>query len=133
MRSQLDRFCDEHNIKAECVYGGNVPGSHPWRVTLRRRSNGERRQLSVDFFQGPAICAEPTPADVLSCLLSDASSVDNCCDFEEWAEDYGFLDDFDEGALRRARRVWDACEALQLKLERFLGCDLYDRAIVCDH
>jgi hypothetical protein len=140
MRSELDRFCDEHNIKIESIYGGNrfpapfdlMPGSHSWRVTLTRDEtvNGdrERRKLSCDFFQGPAHSSEPTPADVLSCLLSDASSVDNCRSFEDWCADLGYDSD-----SRRVLKIFHACEEMQQRLERFLGCDLYDHAINCEH
>src|SRR6478752_235815 len=61
-------------------------GSHAWKVTLRYRG----RQMTVPFYTG-SMCGEATAADVLHCLISDASSVDNT--FEEWCADFGYDSD----------------------------------------
>ena len=139
MRSELDRFCEDHNITCTSVYGGNyqpipdgfMPGTHPYRVTLKRdaRIDGERirRQISADFFMGPALCEEPTPGDVLSSLLLDASSAENARDFEDFCAEFGYDTD-----SRRAERIYRACEAMAPKVRAFLG-ELYDDAIDCEH
>jgi hypothetical protein len=134
MKSELQRLCDGQRsepfvngrkqkapkMKIECVYGGNKePCSwegqhHPWRVTLSYRGH----KLSVDFFQGMAHEKEPTAADVLSCLISDATSVENTRSFEEWCSDFGCDTD-----SRKAEKAFKACEAMVPKLRRLLGDD----------
>lgn len=135
MQSQLDRLCNGRRpdapafvggrkpkwpkMRAECVYGGNkgpswIDQSHPWRVTLVYRG----RRLSTDFFQGMGHEKEPTAADVLSCLLSGVTSVENARSFEEWCGDLGFDTD-----SRKAEQMYKACEAMVPKLRRFLGDD----------
>lgn len=91
---------------------GFPEGSTAWAVTLRRAG----RRLTVPFYQGPAVCEEPDAAGVLSCLLLDASSVDQ--DFESWCGDYGYDPD-----SRRAEKLYRACQSIRTKLEKFLGDD----------
>jgi len=93
------------------------PGSSHWKVTLRYQG----RQMTVPFSMGPALSHEPTAADVLECLLSDASSADE--DFENWAADLGFDPD-----SRRAERIYRTVQRQTLKLSRLLGDD-YDAFI----
>lgn len=128
MNTEMTRFCDRNRIKAECRYGakkpmvsGGIPGGSDWRVTLKHG----RKRLTVDFFQGPAHCEEPTAADVLSCLCSDASAGSQ--DFEEFCRDFGY--DLDS---RKALRTWKACASMAERLPRFLG-DLYEAACNCQH
>ncbi len=90
---------------------GMPAGSTHWRVTLRSRG----RQMTVPFSQGPAICKEPSAADVLDCLASDAASAEGRS-FEEWASDMGY-----DGDSRRALKTFNAVERQTEKLRRFLG------------
>lgn len=62
---------------------------------------------------------EPKAADVLDCLASDASSVDQE-DFEEWCANMGWDSD-----SRKAERTYKACEHGAKRLKAFLGDDLY--------
>ena len=59
MVSELETLCIALRIRCE---------AHPYKVTLRK---GNRR-LTVPFFMGPTHSSEPTAADVLSCIVSDA-------------------------------------------------------------
>jgi hypothetical protein len=71
----------------------------------------------------------PTPnaAEVLDCLRSDAQSVDNARDFEDWASDLGYDTD-----SRKAYAVWEACKEEGRKLRFFLGDDLYRELMDCE-
>lgn len=118
-------FCNRYNVRAESTMvddnpsmDGMPPGSYHYRVTLKCR----RRQMTVPFSMGPALDHEPTASEVLSCLVSDATSIDNCRGFEEWAADFGMDTD-----SRKAERTFKACESQSAKLKAFLG-DLYDEA-----
>lgn len=117
--SELSALCESRKVRAVVKYGvkGPIPEwaskgpQQPWTVTLHY--NG--RRLTVPFFS----TSEPTPADVLGCLLSDTSSVENARSFEEWASDLGFNDD-----SRTAEQTYKACKRIALKVRRFLGDDL---------
>jgi hypothetical protein len=94
-----------------------------WKVVFR---NGSRR-LTTYFSMGYGHNGkEPTAADVLDCLASDASSVDNSCDFNDWASDFGYDPD-----SRKAERTFRLIERQSLKLHRFLGDEAY-RALLND-
>ncbi len=95
-------------------------GSYHYRVTLKRRG----RQMTVPFSMGPALDHEPGASEVLSCLVSDASSSDQ--DFDNWCADYGYDTD-----SRKAERTFRAVAAQSAKLRTFLG-ELYDEACGCE-
>jgi len=59
--------------------------------------------------------AAPSIADVLYCLLSDASVID-CATFEEWASGLGFDPD-----SRKAEKTYQDCLKQALALRRLLG------------
>lgn len=86
--------------------------STPWTVDLRYRG----RALRVPFWTGRAITADPTAADVLDCLLSDASGAEQS--FEDWAADLGCDPD-----SRKAEATYRAVIAQTAKLRRLLGED----------
>lgn len=79
-----------------------------------------RRQLSTFFSMGSAHTEEPTAADVLDCLASDAASVDSARSFEDWCSDIGYDTD-----SRKAERTYKACERQAAALKQFVGAD-YD-------
>src|SRR5262245_1458008 len=60
-----------------------------WKCLIRKG----RRSMTVYFSQGPAISREPTLADVLDCLASDASGFENAGDFTSWCSEYGYDSD----------------------------------------
>jgi hypothetical protein len=86
-----------------------------WRCTIRKG----RRVLTIYFSQGPAVCREPTAADVLDCLASDASSLDSSRGFEDWARDLGYDPD-----SRKAESTYRAIERQTEGLRRVLGDEL---------
>ena len=120
MKTEMQRLCERYHIHIECHYGGNKgppPDAwqcHPYRVKLWRYVDGKKRTISVDFFCGMAWNAEPRAADVLSSLVSDASSVHES--FEDWCANYGYDTD-----SRKAERTYKACQELAPKVLRFLG------------
>lgn len=94
----------------------NATARH-WRITFRRSGRGV---FSTYFSQGSGHTKEPTAADVLDCLASDAAGFENAGDFEEWASEYGYDTD-----SRSAERTYRTIEKQADKLRRFLGEDLY--------
>lgn len=113
-------------MRAECHYGGVevpdgwMPGTHPYKVTLRLG----RRALTVPFFQGPAHTKEPTAADVLHCLCSDASVP---ADFADFCAEFGY-----DADSRKAEQTHKACMALKPRVLKFLG-PLFDDFARAEH
>lgn len=96
-------------------------GDH-WRCTIRRKDNGRRRSMTVYFSQGYGHNGkEPRVCDVLDCLASDASGIENARDFADWAGEYGYDED-----SRKAERTYRTTERQSLRLRRFLGDALYN-------
>jgi len=91
-----------------------------WKVTFRC----EGRQLTTYFSQGSGISRDPSAEDVLDCLGSDASGIENVNSFEQWACEYGYDTD-----SRKAEKTFKACERAAAKLEQFLGADEYQHLL----
>lgn len=88
-----------------------------WHITLVNGKSGNRLR-SLKFSQGSALTAEPTAADVLDCLASDASSVENARDFENWCYEFGYETD-----SRRAEKIYKTIKAQTVKLKELMGAD----------
>lgn len=82
----------------------------PSKVTLRFKG----RQLTVPFYMGPANTREPTTADVLACLCSDARFGESS--FGDFCSDMGLDED-----SRKAEATWRACVAMGPRVRQFLG------------
>lgn len=80
-----------------------------------------RKQMTVPFSQGCLIEREPTVADVLDCLASDASGIDNARSFDDWASDLGYDPD-----SRKAEKTFTIIQSQSAKLKAFLGDDGYE-------
>jgi hypothetical protein len=121
--SELEALCEKRHISCVAHYGGaEVPegwahGTHPYKVHLRYKG----RKLTTPFFMGPACEREPSAADVLSVLLTDASCGD--MSFDEFCRNMGLDTD-----SRKAERTWKACRDMIPRLHRFLGDDFEDFA-----
>jgi hypothetical protein len=66
----------------------------------------------------------PTARDVLDSLVSDASSIENSRDFEDWAGDCGYDTD-----SRKAEATYNECCRLARELRLFLGRRAYDELL----
>ena len=93
------------------------PSSRHFLVTLR----SGRFSMRVPFSQGSAHTSEPTAADVLDCLASDAAGYENSKSFEDWCGEYGYNTD-----SRKAHRIFKVVERQAAKLQSLLGRDNYE-------
>jgi hypothetical protein len=87
--------------------------AHPYTVKLKY----DGRQMTIPFFMGQALTHEPTDKDVLPCLLSDYSVVDES--FEDFCANFGYDED-----SRKAEKIYKQCVKNGKKLERLFGPDL---------
>ena len=118
--SELQALCDAKRVKIVSTYGAVkvpegdnwMPGTHPYKCTLRYKG----RRLTVPFFMGPANTREPTSADVLSCLISDATRAEDS--FEDFCSNLGYDND-----SRKAEATFKACAAMGPKIRKLLGDD----------
>lgn len=123
----LQKFCAENKIRAKVESADDNPNMdakdkrsmNHYRVTLRR---GDRR-MTVPFSTGMGWTREPDAADVLNCLISDASGFLSACDFEDWCSEYGYDTD-----SRRAERTFKLIDKQTTKVRNFLG-ELWDDAV----
>lgn len=113
-------FIDLHKITATATRADSNPsvpdfdGDH-WRVTLRRKGKHGVRRMALYFSKGYGHNgAEPTAAEVLNCLRSDAWGADEL--FETWACDLGFDPD-----SRSAEKIYKTVRRQTAKLRQFLG------------
>jgi hypothetical protein len=67
---------------------------------------------------------KPTAADILDCLASDCSGIDNARGFEDWASDYGYDTD-----SRKALATYEQCVKQAAELQRLLGRDAYNELL----
>ena len=92
-----------------------------WKVTLKSGS----RRMTLTFSKGYGHNgAEPKADEVLDCLASDASMVNNADSFEDFARDLGYSED-----SRQAERIYKACLHQSARLQTFLGSELYEQLL----
>jgi hypothetical protein len=120
----MAQFIAAHGVKFSATMTDKNPnmddmpsGSAHWKCQIRRG----RRSMTVHFSQGPAVCREPTAADVLDCLASDAAGYENARSFEDWCGEYGYDTD-----SRKAERTFRAVEAQSTALARLLSPDEFN-------
>ena len=149
--TELGEACEKHCITGRAERGRtvdppcfDVSAMIGWRITLRypppdqrERQPGEGhrayllrrrpRLMKLDFYQGNGHKEMPTVADVLHCLLMDASVL-HSRDFEEWADDLGLDTD-----SRKAEQTYRRCLEQTEKLETLLGSDLIEELSAIEH
>lgn len=93
---------------------------HNFECCITQVGRGNSTELVVYFSQGSAHKQSPTLAEVLNCLVSDASSVDNAYDFEDWASECGYNTD-----SRKAEAIYNVCKRQTQELKDLLGSNAY--------
>jgi hypothetical protein len=90
-----------------------------WRCVLRFRIQGQWRRLATQYSMGSAIAGTPDVADVLRCLLLDASAfIGSSPTFGQWCDEYGYEASADH------KRTYLACKRTAERLDSFLPCRL---------
>lgn len=119
----IKKFVEENKIKMSVEYVDNNPNmndpkwqANHYKVTLKY----DGRQLTTYFSKGIGLKGEPTTDEVLDCLASDASTINNTKYFEDWANELGYDTD-----SRKAEKIFNTIERQAVKLNTLLGDDLY--------
>ena len=72
--------------------------------------------MTVPYMDGVGCTGDPDVADVLHCLISDASSVYHASGFLDWCDEL----EFDPDSIS-SRGTYQACQKVESRLEKFLG------------
>lgn len=114
----LEQHMSNDGIRTRVTHKGTSRWDHgidrdDWRVTF----SGNGRKLTVTFHTGFGLRpAKPTGAEVLSCLIDDAHTIDNAPSFEEWADDLEYDTD-----SREAERTFREIHKQSGKVRDFLA------------
>jgi hypothetical protein len=81
-----------------------------FQVTLKMG----KRKFETEFGMGIGHSRDPDVYDVMTCLTSDASSIENARSFEEWADDFGMDHD------AKTRELYVRAQKQTFKLRGFL-------------
>ena len=125
----LEQFIAEQQLEMSVIPVKRNPHTgepmpRNFECTIEFEGRGYHEPLTVYFSQGSAHKKPPTLADVLDCLASDASGVDNARSFEDWASEYGYDTD-----SRKAERTYHICEKQAQDLKALLGRDAYNQLL----
>lgn len=105
-------LCERTNSNPNMEESANM--DH-WRVRIK----GPHGSMSLTFSKGYGHEGKPPKlAEVLDCIVSDASGSDEL--FESWCSNYGYDTD-----SRRAERTYNAVRKQAAALRRILGPNLY--------
>jgi hypothetical protein len=119
----------DHNPLME---GEGIRMDH-WKVTLERGSRSvvrsvddiTPRRMTLTFSKGLGHHgAEPTAEEVLDCLASDASGIENARDFEDFCSEYGYDTD-----SRKAEKIYKDTKHQTERLRKFLGDEAFDTLV----
>ena len=91
----------------------DVENMDHWKCVLRRPGHSMTVYFSMGYgHNGKA----PEAADVLDCLASDASSIENTKGFEDWCSAFGY-----DTNSRKAEKAFKTCEHQAERLKNFMG------------
>ena len=120
----MDQFIQANGLKAKIEFSAHNPNmeeTHPMRHYRVQIQHG-RKRMTTYFSTGMGWTQEPSLAEVLDCLASDAYGMES--PFESWAEDYGFDPD-----SRKAERIYKICQRQTIKLKSLLGDSAFEQLI----
>jgi hypothetical protein len=102
--------------------------------SLERQGGGYYDRMGDRFYRDDVDVAEsgaskvtaPSVADVVCCLVSDASGADRS--FADWCADYGYSDD-----SIKAHQTYLACQQTRDALIKLFGRALFDELVSAEH
>lgn len=123
----IERFIKANRITSKSVRtdrNPNMPDSgnmDHWKVTLR----SSNRRMTLYFSKGFGHHgAEPATDEVLACLASEAATIANAQDFEDFCSELGYDSD-----SRKAEKIYKACVHSAARLQTFLGSELFEQLL----
>ncbi|HVT61903.1 MAG TPA: hypothetical protein VHD33_00235 [Legionellaceae bacterium] len=125
----IQEFIAKHGIKMIAERTDSNPNmvDSTWRADhWKVRFSFGKRRMTTYFSMGYGHNGKaPEADDVLNCLISDCSVIDQT--FEDWAGDFGYDTD-----SRKAEKTYKACIKTGNRLLKFLGFPLFDELNGCE-
>ena len=117
-------FIEEHNIELSSVTWKETNPNNPewkdadhWECVL----DSDYGTMTIYFSKGYGHHGEePHLEEILDCMASDGSSIENVASFEEWANELGYDTD-----SRKAERIYNLCVKQSEELKTIMGHDAY--------
>ncbi len=123
--TELETLCERYEITIRCDFlGTRKEGDWECRHFLVTLGRGPTA-FETPFSQGMAHTQNPTAADVLNCLVSDADCGDRS--FEEFCSDLGYSED-----SRKAFAAWEQCRTCAPRVRALLG-DHFEEFLRAEH
>jgi hypothetical protein len=114
--STFDKFCADKGVTIVTHSRAKALEDKWEHFAMQCQLTYQGRKLSTPFKQGIAHTKLPTAADVLACLLSDATAIHST--FEDWATDLGYNPD-----SIKALSTYLQCQKTATQLRNFLSKD----------
>lgn len=113
----IQEFIKNHGITMTSRKAKSNPNmadfkANHYTVTISYDGNS----MSVPYSMGLGLSGSPEIEDVLDCLASDASGIENARNFEDWAAEYGYDRD-----SRKAEKTYNQCKKQSRELNELLG------------
>lgn len=133
MTTELEQALETMDIKLAARYVGENTREgwgtdhDTWRVQIRRGQRAYTTDYSAGF--GHRVDGQPKApklADVLACLLSDAST--SAESFYDFCSNFGYDTD-----SRKAHATWKACRRTAAAMDRVLGAETLEFLIGLEH
>lgn len=122
----LDEFLEEHEVAT--VFREGQPRrsdmTSGFKYSVRFKRGDEAATFTFhDSIHNMTHNKRASAADVLECLLSDASVAESCSDADDVAEEFGYT------KPSEAIRIYNGCVETRDKLRLLLGPALYEKAM----
>jgi hypothetical protein len=139
MSNIANDFMSKHSLAFRCERVEERPDGLMGDKYITRHFRVEFRTLRTDFAlvtffsQGSAHTEDPTAAEVLECLASDARSVVDCTDVLDFAYEMGYAsDDMWHDVVEKLRATYNGCRETLEGLDRLLGEEARDELLELD-
>ena len=141
----IEQFISKHGIRFEChrvekrpdgLMDADYPKERHFRCRISKNNPVVKNlkfgpiterglhSFGLYFSQGSAHTEDPTLADVLDSLASDASGYENAPDFADWASEYGYDTD-----SRKAEKTFRTIKRHSEQLKRTIGAEAYEELL----
>jgi len=121
----MAQFIAKHGLRATIQRADsnpNMDSKYPmnhYKVVIRHESGA---RMTTYFSTGMGWTQEPSLSDVLDCLASDSSGIEQS--FEAWAGEYGY----DADSLK-AESIYKTCKRQAKKLKNLLGHSAFEELL----
>jgi hypothetical protein len=114
------------DVKSHGIYQTSIGWDFPHKHFTITVSRPGASSFTNQFNQGLKLTDEPAALDVLACLVLSAQGIEDCSNFEEWKDAYGYNPD-----SRADEKLYKEVRKNTAKLKKFLN-DKYKDYMNCE-